>query len=92
MKTFQQFLEGKDVKKKSWTKEEAKKIGDKIGIDWDKIDLEQFRMGLAVETEHDTNDSKTDVAKSEEQIGKIALAHLKELKDYYTKLDKMEKK
>ena len=90
MKTFINFLEAKDVKKKSWTKKEAKKIGDKIGIDWDKYSLEEFRMGLSVETEHDTNNKKTDVASTEEEIGKIAFAHLQELDDYYTKLKKME--
>ena len=37
---------------KQFTPEKAKQIGDKIGVDWKKIDLEQFRMGLAVELEH----------------------------------------
>ena len=90
MKTYIQFLEGQDVKKTSWTKEEAKKVGDNIGINWDKYDLDEFVMGLKVEKEHDTDDSKTDVASSAKDLGKIAFAHMKELKNYYTKLKKME--
>ena len=90
MKTFQQFLEKRDVVKKSWSEEEAKAIGDKIGINWDKCDIDEFRMGLAVEKEHDTNDKKTDIASGEKDLGKIAFAHIKELKNYYTKLKKVE--
>jgi len=99
MKSFMEYLlfEKKDIKTdsgskiKSISKDKAKEIGDKIGVDWKKCDLEEFRMGLEVEQEHDTKSKKTDVASSLEQVGKIALAHLKELKNYYTKLKKMEK-
>jgi hypothetical protein len=28
--------------------DEAKRIGDSLGVDWDLVDLEQFRMGLPV--------------------------------------------
>lgn len=77
--------------KKEFTKEEAKRIGDEMGIDWDKYDLEQFRMGLGVELEHGLIDPETNVTNDDEiMTGKIALAHLKELPDYYTRLEKME--
>jgi len=77
---------------KEFTAEEAKKIGEKIGIDFQKYDLEQFRMGLAVELEHGDHDFETNVTNSDLEItGKIAWAHLKEIPDYYTRLDKMEK-
>ena len=77
--------------KKSFTTEEAKIIGDKIGIDWSVYDLEQFRRGLEVELEHGSHDPETNVTNDDEILtGKIALAHLKEIKDYYTRLDKME--
>ena len=87
MKTFHEFQLNEA---KSISKEKAKEIGDKIGIDWKKYDLEEFRMGMEVEQEHDTDDPKTDVAKNLVDIGKIAFAHLKELPDYYTKLKDME--
>lgn len=77
---------------KEFTKEEAKRIGDIMGIDWNKYDLEQFRMGLGVELEHGLHDAETNVTNDDEiTTGKIALAHLKEIPDYYTRLDKMEK-
>jgi len=77
--------------KKEFTQDEAKKIGDSIGIDWAKFDLEQFRMGLAVELEHGAHDAETNVTNDDEIVtGKIAWAHLKEIPDYYTRLEQME--
>lgn len=76
---------------KHFTLEEAKKIGEVLGIDWSKFDVEQFRMGLDVELEHGLTDLKTNVTQDDElTTGKIALAHLNEFPDYYTRLQKME--
>jgi len=76
---------------KTFTTEEAKNIGDKLGVDWNKFDLEQFRMGLVVELEHGADDPETNVTNSDELMtGKIAWAHLKEIPNYYTRLEKME--
>ncbi len=76
---------------KQFTEAEAKDIGDKLGIDWAKYDLEQFRMGLAIELEHGAHDPETNVTNDDIMItGKIAWAHLKEIPDYYTRLAKME--
>jgi len=77
--------------KKHFTTEEAKKIGEELGIKWDKFDVEQFRMGMDVELEHGETDPETDVTHDDPlTVGKIALAHLHEFPDYYTRLDKME--
>ena len=77
--------------KKVFTAEQAKEIGDKLGIDWKKWDVEQFRRGMEVELEHGTIDPKTNVSNDDPLItGKIALAHLNEFPDYYIRLDKME--
>ncbi|MFH1387316.1 MAG: DUF5661 family protein [bacterium] len=77
--------------KNSFTLEKAKEIGEKIGIKWDKFDIEQFRRGMDVELEHGTVDPNTNVTNDDPTItGKIALAHLNEFPDYYTRLDKME--
>jgi Protein of unknown function (DUF5661) len=74
-----------------FSKEEARKIGNDLGIDWTKIDFEQFRMGLEVELEHGAADPKTNVTNNDPILtGKIAWAHLNELPDYYTKLKKIE--
>lgn len=76
----------------SFTTEEAKTIGETLGIDWSKFDVEQFRMGLDVELEHGLRDPETNVTNDEPiMTGKIALAHLNEFPDYYTRLEKMEK-
>ena len=78
--------------KKRFTTEEAKQIGGKLGIDWSKFDVEQYRMGLDVELEHGTVDPHTNVTNDDPiMTGKIALAHLNEFTDYYTRFDKMEK-
>lgn len=70
---------------------QAKDVGDKLGIDWNTYDLEQFRMGLEVEMEHGAQDADTNVTNDDLQMtGKIAWAHLKEIPDYYTRLKKME--
>jgi len=79
------------MKKKSFSADEAKAIGDNLKIDWNKVDLEQFRMGLEVELEHGLRDPETNVTNDDLIItGKIALAHLNEIPDYYTRLNKME--
>jgi len=76
---------------KTFTAEEAKKIGEQIGIDWSKFDVEQFRMGMDVELEHGLVDPVTNVTNDDPMTtGKIALAHLNEFSDYYTRLKKME--
>jgi len=79
-------------KRKNFAAKEAKEIGEKLGIKWDKFDVEQFRTGLDVELEHGTRDPKTNVTNDNALMtGKIALAHLNEFPDYYTRLEKMEK-
>ncbi len=77
--------------KRYFTREEAKKIGDDLKIDWNKTDLEQFRQGLHVELEHGLVDEETNVTDDDVAMtGKIAWAHLNEFADYYTRLKKME--
>jgi hypothetical protein len=79
---------------RQFTEEEARVIGQRIGVDWSAgdVDLEQFRMGLAIELEHGSQDPATDVTNDDETItGKIALAHLREIPDYYTRLAAMER-
>ena len=78
-------------RKKIFTKEQAKEIGENLGINWSKFNTEQFRMGLDVELEHGIIDSRTNVSNNDSLItGKIALAHLIEFPDYYNRLEKME--
>ena len=77
--------------KKEFSEEEAKKIGEKLGIKWDKFDVDQFRREMNVELEHGYQDSLTNVTDDDSLVtGRIALAHLNEFPDYYAGLEKME--
>ncbi len=77
--------------KRRFTAKEAKKVGETLGIDWIEYDVEQFRMGMDVELEHGKRDALTNVTSDEPILtGKIALAHLNEFPDYYTRLKRLE--
>ena len=79
------------IKKRQFSAKEAQSIGSQLKIDWSQIDLEQFRRGLEVELEHGAMDAETNVTGDDLSLtGKIAWAHLKEIRDYYTRLDRME--
>ena len=76
-----------------FTAEEARRVGEQLGIGWQNapFDVEQFRMGMDVELEHGLHDSTTNVTNDDALVtGKIALAHLNEFPDYYTRLERME--
>lgn len=69
---------------KQWLNKEPKTpeaLAKKHGVDVDYIH-KQIKMGMKVEKEHTDNE---DVARQ------IALNHLDEFKDYYTRLKKAEK-
>ena len=79
--------------RKSFSADEARLIGEQIGIDWSTapFDVEQFRRGMDVELEHGLHDLLTNVTDDDPVVtGKIALAHLNEFPDYYTRLEQME--
>ena len=77
----------------TFTTNDARSVGEQLGIDWTSspFDVEQFRAGMDVELEHGTRDPETDVTGDDPVLtGKIALAHLRELPDYYARLARME--
>jgi hypothetical protein len=81
--------------RKTFSTTEARGIGTQIGIDWTSapFDVEQFRAGMDVELEHGVRDLATNVSDDDPVVtGKIALAHLNEFPDYYTRLEEMESK
>ncbi len=78
--------------KREFTPQDAKRIGDALGINWAEVSLDEFQAGLGVELEHGARDPETNVTGDDEILtGKIALAHLKEFPDYYTRLAQLEK-
>jgi len=77
--------------KKEFTEEEAREIGEKLGIRWEKFDVDQFRRGMNVELEHGVENSLTNVTNDNSLVtGKITLAHLNEFPDYYDRLEGLE--
>jgi hypothetical protein len=78
---------------REFTSDDARTIGEQLGIDWATapFDVEQFRAGMDIELEHGLRDPQTNVTDDDPVVtGKIALAHLHELPDYYTRLKEME--
>ena len=79
--------------RKGFTTDEAREMGERIGIDWGSVqfDVEQFRAGMEVELEHGLHDPATNVTDDDPvTTAKIALAHLNEFPDYYVRLERME--
>ncbi|MGZ4359923.1 MAG: DUF5661 family protein [Gaiellaceae bacterium] len=77
----------------AFSSEEARRVGERIGIDWASapFDIEQFRAGMNVELEHGLQTPTTNVSDDDPVVtGRIALAHLNEFPDYYTRLGRME--
>ncbi len=69
---------------------EAWRIGEKLGVEWDRVDFDEFLRGLGVELEHGRRYPDLDVTGDDlELTAKLALAHLREVPDYYSRLRKM---
>ena len=76
-----------------FTTQDAHEIALELGIDFSTspFDLDEFCAGLNVELEHGRRDPSTNVTGDDPiMTGKIALAHLHEMPDYYTRLAVME--
>jgi hypothetical protein len=71
--------------------DEALIIQAEIGGEAGQIPLDEFRLGLAVELEHGLQYPDANVTNNHPILtGKIVLAHLKEMLDYYTRLEVAE--
>ncbi len=80
--------------RKGFSMEQAVAVADEIGLEFASVpfDAEQFRRGMEVELEHGRRDPVTNVTQDDPIItGKIAWAHLREMPDYYERLDAMER-
>ncbi len=72
---------------------EAADVAEILRIDFAAVDfdLDQFHRGMRVELQHGTGDPDTNITDDDlVTTGKIALAHLNEIPDYYTRLAAME--
>ena len=78
-------------KRKQISLQEARRIGDSLHIDWDQIDLEQFRQDLTGTQKQETMDPETGLTYDGVLLsGKIVLAHMQEFPDYFTRLEKLK--
>jgi len=89
----------KELKMRDWSNirddkvsaKEAKIILSKVNTEKMAIPLEEFRRGLEVELEHGTRFKDANVTNNHPLLtGKIVLAHLKEMMDYYERLEVAE--
>jgi hypothetical protein len=77
-------------KRKQISPTEAKRIGDALRIDWDHVDLEQFRQGLMGKQTQESVDPETGLTYDGVlQTGQVVLAHMEEFPDYFTRLEKL---
>lgn len=66
-------------------------LAKKLDIDISKYDMGELVQGMLVELEHGSQNEKTNITNDEPEMTlKIVIAHVDEIKDYYTRLDKME--
>ncbi len=73
-----------------YSPDEVERVAKVLGVQRE-VDLEQLRRGMAVELEHGRRDPLTDVTGDDPLMtAKIAVAHLREIPDYYDRLARME--
>jgi len=78
-------------KRKQVSAEEAKRVGESLHIDWEQVDLEEFRQGLMGNHKTGAIDPKTGLTYDSVLLtGKVVLAHMQEFPDYSTRLAKLK--
>lgn len=75
------------IEKGIFTSDDIKKVWDKLGIDYDEYNLDEFTIGMNEELEH-----KNITGGDPIMTAKIVMAHLNEKPDYYTRLNEAMKK
>lgn len=89
----------RELKLSDWTElsgtdvslEEARIIQEQVGAEALQIPLEWFQQGLEIELEHGRQFPDANVTNNHPILtGKIVLAHLKEMLDYYLRLEVAE--
>ena len=78
-------------KQKQISSDEAKRIGESLYIDWDQVDLEQFRQGLMGNHHQGASDPETEQPDDGVFLsGRVVLDHIQEFPDYFTRLEKLK--
>jgi len=81
------------------TREIARDVGERLGIDWNAVEPAEFRRGLEVEVELAAVDSAapgiapgTTAGTADDPLlsaGRIVWTRLREVPDFYTRLDEL---
>lgn len=82
-----------ETKAPTITPEMARAAADALGLDLDReaFDLDALRRGMTVELEHGRRSAETNITDDDPIVtAKIALAHLREMPDYYDRLAEVE--
>jgi len=78
-------------KRKQISLDEAKRIGESLYFDWDQVDLERFRRDLMEDQTRRAMGPETGSAYDGVLLtGKVALAHMQEFPDYFSRLAKLK--
>ncbi len=78
-------------KRKQISSEEAKRVGESLHIDWEQVDLEEFRQGLRGDHKQEAMDPETGLTCDGVLLaGKIVLTHMEEFPDYFNRLSKLK--
>jgi hypothetical protein len=77
-------------KRKHSSLDQARHVGEVLHLDWEQVDLEEFRQGLMGDRQ-EASDTGTD--RTYEGLlltGQVVLAHMEEFPDYHSRLAKLE--
>jgi len=78
-------------KRKQISTDEAKRVGESRHIDWEQVDLEEFRQGLMGNHQEGAIDPETGLTYEGVLLtGKVVLAHMEEFPDYFTRLARLK--
>jgi len=78
-------------KRKRISLDEAKRIGESLYIDWDQVDLEQFRQRVIEDERQRVGDPEA--RQTDDAIfvlGRLVLSHAEEFPDYFSRLEKLK--
>src|SRR5512138_1976182 len=77
-------------KQKQISLEEAKLIGETLYLDWEQVDLEQFRRGLmGVRARSASNRKEQARYHGVLMAGKTVMAHMQQFPDYFVRLARL---
>ena len=78
-------------KRKQISIDAARRVGESLHIDWEQVDLEEFRQGLMGNHKPGAIDPETGLTFDSVLLtAKIVLEHMEEFPDYFTRLAKLK--